>query len=63
MRYRLNGVPLSDLVMMLNVSVPLLMLTCLTLWGLLPQHGGPVIGDRSIPYSSLGKEDIWDVRA
>ena len=53
-RYKMSGVPLSGLVVTPNVPA----LMRLTLWGLLPRHGGLIVRDGSVLYSSLDKEDI-----
>jgi hypothetical protein len=55
-----SGVPFSGLVMMSNVTTPVPMFLRLVLRGLLPWYSGLVIGDRSILYSSLHKENIWE---
>jgi hypothetical protein len=62
-RYGLSGVLLSGLVMTSNVSAPAPTLTRLTPWGLLPRFGGLTVGDVSVLYSSLDKEDIKKLRA
>jgi hypothetical protein len=49
--------------MTLNVTVPVPTLACLTLQGLLPKYSGLLVGDGSILYSSLDKEDIQEERA
>jgi hypothetical protein len=61
--YGLSRAPLSSLVMTSNVTTPVSTLVCLALWDLLPRYGGLVIGDGSILYSSLDKEDILEERA
>jgi hypothetical protein len=62
-RYGLSGVLLFNLVMTSNVLVPVPTLMRLTLRGLLLRYGGLIVEDGSVLYSSLDKEDIWEVRA
>jgi hypothetical protein len=61
--YWLGRVPFFVLMMTPNVTWPVSMLARLALWGLLPQYGGLIIGDGTIFYSSLKKEDIREERA
>jgi hypothetical protein len=56
--YGLSAVPFFGLVMTLSVTMPIPMLVCLALRGILLQYGGLIIRDGSVLYSDLDKEDI-----
>jgi hypothetical protein len=56
----LSRIPFLGLVVTLDVTPPIPMLTCLTLWGHLPPYSGLIIGDGCILYSSLDKQYIQE---
>jgi hypothetical protein len=59
----LSRVPFSGRVVTPNVPVLVMMMACLMMRGLLPRHGGLVVGDGGVLYSPMDEEDIREIRA